>query len=108
MDFDARRLVDPDGAVIVEIALLHAALRHRDVAEQGGGHPEDQPALHLRDHAVGIDDYAALDRAHEAVDADVARLVHLHHGHVPQELDDRVLVRHHDPHTCPARNTKLS
>src|SRR3546814_2795307 len=42
MDFDARRLVDPDGAVIVEIALLHAALRHRDVAEQGGGHPRSE------------------------------------------------------------------
>src|SRR3546814_8430160 len=63
MDFDARRLVDPDGAVIVEIALLHAALRHRDVAEQGCGHPEDQPALHLRDHAVRIDDDAAIARS---------------------------------------------
>ena len=72
MDVDRRRLVDPQHAVIVEIALLHAALVNGDLAIERGRRAEDQPALQLRDDGVGIDGDAGVDRAGDAMHVDIA------------------------------------
>src|SRR5882672_1996071 len=47
MNLDGRSLVDPEHAVIVEIALLYAALFDRDFTIERRRQPEDQPALQL-------------------------------------------------------------
>ena len=67
MHLDDRRLVDAQYPIIVEIALLNAAVPDRDFAEEGGGQSENHAALDLRLHCVGVDDHAAVDRANHAL-----------------------------------------
>src|SRR5258708_38864461 len=55
MNLDGRSLVDPQHAVIVEIALPYAALVDRDLTIERRRQSEDQAALQLRDDGVGID-----------------------------------------------------
>src|ERR1700682_3704340 len=55
MNLDGWSLVDPQHAVIVEIALPYAALVDGDLAIERRGKPEDQPALHFGDDGVAID-----------------------------------------------------
>src|SRR5262245_56217838 len=71
MDIDQRRLVDAQHPIVVEIALLDAAVLNRDLAEQGGRDPKNYPALHLRLHRVRVDDRPAIDGADYALYADV-------------------------------------
>ena len=48
MDLDRRRLVDAQHAIVVEVALLDAAVLERDLALQRGGEAEDDAAFDLR------------------------------------------------------------
>jgi len=54
----------------VEVASLHAPLLHRDLALERRREAEAQRAFHLLADEPGVDRRAAVDRAHDAVDAD--------------------------------------
>ena len=62
MDFDLRRLVDPQHAIVVEVRLLDAALGDGDLAVKCRGQAEDEPAFELGLDRVGIDSDAGVDR----------------------------------------------
>ena len=53
--------------VVVEVALLDAAVLDRDLAIERGGEAEDDAALHLRLDRVRVDDRAAVDGADHAL-----------------------------------------
>src|SRR6267154_3641279 len=72
MNLDGRSLVDPQHAVIVEIALPHAALVDRDLTIERRRQPEDQAALQLRDDSVGIDGDPGVDGRNEAPYVDLS------------------------------------
>ncbi len=93
MDVDGRRLVDAQHAVVVEIALLHAALVDRDLAIERRSQPEEETALQLRDDGVGIDGDAGVDRAGDAMHADLAVAIDLDVGDGGDEARERNLYR---------------
>src|SRR5258706_4281039 len=72
MNLDSRNLVDPQHAVIVEIALPHAALIDGDLAIERRRQPEDQAALHFRDDGVGIDCDPGVDCGNDAPHVNLA------------------------------------
>ena len=84
-----RRFVDPhDASPSRKFVLLDRAALHRDAAVQREAHPEDDRALHLRAHAVRVDDRAGVDRHPRLVDADrPVRALHDRgdHGRVGEE-----------------------
>jgi len=80
VNLDSRSFVDSHHAVVVEIALLYSALVDGDIAVQGGGQPEYQAALQLRDHRIRIDDDARVHHAHQAMHADLAAGIDLRLG----------------------------
>ncbi len=71
MNLYHRRLVDPEHAIIVEVALLDPAVRYGDLAVQQCAQAEDHAALDLRGNGVRIDDETAVDRAQHAGDSHV-------------------------------------
>src|SRR5882757_700282 len=77
MNLDLGCLIDPQHAVIVEVALLYPTLVDVDFAVERGGQSEHQPALQLGDDGVGIHDDSAVDRRHDACQADFALLIDL-------------------------------
>jgi hypothetical protein len=72
MNLDDGHLVDTQSPIGVEIALLDAPILEGDLAVKRGGETVDDGALHLRLDGVGIDDDAAVDRASDALDGDIA------------------------------------
>ena len=70
VDFDGRALAHAQHRLVVEIALLHAAVDDIDAAMQRGRQTEDDGALHLLAHDVGVHRQAAVDDADDAVHAD--------------------------------------
>src|SRR5690348_6292042 len=64
MHLDRRSLVEAQCPIVVEVALLDAAVADRYLAEQGSCQTENDPAFDLRLDRVGVDDYAAIDRAY--------------------------------------------
>jgi len=71
MNLDDGHLVDAQSPIGVE-ALLDAPILEGDLAVKRGGETVDDGALHLRLDGVGIDDDAAVDRASDALDGDIA------------------------------------
>src|SRR4029079_4013740 len=80
MDFDDRRFVDPQHAIVVEIALLDAAALEGNFAPQGCAQAKNNAAFDLRNDRVGIDHLAAIDGADDAPDFDLAFLRHFDFG----------------------------
>src|SRR6516164_11037356 len=76
VDVDGRRLVHAQDLVRVEVGLLDTPVLERDLAIERGRDAEDDPALDLRLHRVGIDGRAAIDRADHPPDANRSVLAH--------------------------------
>ena len=77
IDLDLRRLVHPQIAVVVEVALLDGAVLQGDVAVQRGAQAEEQAALNLRLDGARIDGDAAVDRGDRAAQPHLALRRHL-------------------------------
>ena len=75
---DGRHLVDAQERVVVEVRLLDHAVLQRDLAVQRRRQPEADAAFHLRANVVGVDRDAAIDGAHDAIDAELVVLVDRH------------------------------
>src|SRR5215831_16032889 len=73
VNFDLRRLVDPQHAKVVEIGLLDPAVLERHFAPQGAADSEDDSSLDLCLHGVGVHDHTAINRADDPMQADFAR-----------------------------------
>src|SRR5207249_11763994 len=54
VDLDDRHFVDPQHGIVVEVALLHAALVDGDGAIKRGAETVDDAALHLRYHLIRV------------------------------------------------------
>ena len=87
----------------MEVRLLHAALVERDLIEQAG-HRVDGAAFHLGPDLIGIDRDAAVDRADELVDAELAVGRHRHLGDVGGVA--AVGERHGDAAGAPGRQRR--
>src|SRR5713101_6415660 len=74
MDLHGRHFMDAQQWVIVEVPLLHPPLLEADFAVERGGQTKDGTALHLGADRVRVDDRAAIDRADNAVDPELARV----------------------------------
>src|SRR5882762_10836783 len=68
MCFDHRRLVDPERAIGVKIALLHPPVLERDRAVERRGQAEERSTLDLGLDRVRIDYPAAIDGADDTMD----------------------------------------
>src|SRR4030095_583866 len=68
VNLDCGRLVHPQHHIIVEIVLLDATALERDLSTERRRDSEDDRALDLRPHGIGIDDSAAVDRADNTPD----------------------------------------
>src|ERR1700678_666724 len=66
--FDVGRVVDANHRIIIEIALLHLAIRDGDFVEKRRSQTEHHSALDLGFEHVGINDLAAIDGDHDAID----------------------------------------
>ncbi len=69
MDLDGRYLIHAEHSVSVEVGLLDAAVLQGDLTIEGGRDAEDDRALNLRLHGIGVDDRTAVDRADDTPDA---------------------------------------
>src|SRR5262249_56332733 len=85
VDVDRRGLVHAQHLVGVEIGLLDPAVLQRDIAMQRRRDAEDDRALYLRPHAIGIDDGAAVDRT-DAAPAANRRVVRQFDSGYPREI----------------------
>src|SRR5882757_6962071 len=92
--FDRWSLIDAQDFIVVEIALLDAAILEGDLAVQGRGQPKDNTPFHLRLDGVGIDHLPAIQRADDAFDADPAILADRDLGY----LRDVTAEAEHDGH----------
>src|SRR6266700_704005 len=81
VDLHHRHLGQPEHAVVVEVALLHAALVDRDLAPQRRRQAVHDGALHLRLDDVGIHDRPAVHRADDSVHARCSVRPHRDFGH---------------------------
>jgi hypothetical protein len=82
VDLDCRRLVHAQHLIRVEVALLDTPVLQRDLAIEGSGGAEDDAALELRLHGVGIDNGAAIHRADHASNADATFFRHFDLGNL--------------------------
>src|SRR6266699_6392220 len=67
VDLHHGHLGQAEHAVVMEVALLHAALVDRDLAPQRGRQAVHDGALHLRFDDVGVHDRPAVHGAYDAV-----------------------------------------
>src|SRR6202008_2677929 len=81
-----RDLIDPHLPIVVEIALLHAALDEGDAIVERGRQPEDHAALDLGADRIGVDLDAAVDSCDDATKPDASSFIH-------RELDDECGTR---------------
>src|SRR5438876_1773983 len=88
-----RSLAHAQRPVVVEVVLLRATVLDSHFAPQGGRHAKDDAALHLRFHDFGIDDRAAVDRAHHAGDAHLPLPRHRHLGDLRDVAAERMQQR---------------
>src|SRR6266540_3199013 len=65
---DVRHLVHPENLVVLEVLLVEGAVTDRPALLERGAEAEEQPALELGAHAVGIDHEAAVHRAGDLLD----------------------------------------
>src|SRR6266850_6101264 len=93
VNLDRRRLAHPQHLVIVEIALHDTTVLQRDLSTESRGDAEDDSALELRLDRIRIDDGAAIDRAHDAPDANCSVLRHLDFGNLRHIGGEGVLDR---------------
>src|SRR5262245_43534243 len=82
VNLDGGRLVHAQHLVGIEVGLLDTAVFQRDLAVERRRDAEDDPALDLRLHGIGIDHSAAIDRADDAPDANRSVLRHFDFGNV--------------------------
>jgi len=66
---DVRDFVDPAEPIVVEVALLHDAVLHSDLAMQRRTQSLDDAALYLVDSTLRIDDKSAVDGAGYPIDS---------------------------------------
>ena len=90
--------MNPQDAVIVEVALLDAALLDRQLAVERRAEPEGDRRLHLRGDPQRIDADAAIDRADDAVHPD-APVLHRNLRHVGHDAAERLV--HGEPPRLP-------
>src|SRR6266700_1190744 len=88
VDLGLRRVLEAHHRVGVEVALLHAAVLDRDLAEHRRGKPIDHAAFELRLDATGVDDRAAVARDDYALDLDLA----VSHRNFGDHAYDRVIT----------------
>ena len=93
MNIDRWHLIDPQHAVIVEVALLDTAVPEGDFTEQRRTDAECDPALELRPHRVRIDDDSAIDGRDDALDAHFARRRDSDLRHLSDVAPERVQQR---------------
>ena len=74
VDMDLRHVAISHDGVVVEVRLLHRAVRDRDPLGQRHAETVDDAALGLRDHVIGLYRNALIDRAPEIVDANLSGL----------------------------------
>src|SRR5207253_3185871 len=74
VDLYDRHFVDPQHGIVVEVALLHAALVDGDGAIKRGAETIDDAALHLRYHLIRVYVHAAVDGANYPVNTHFAGL----------------------------------
>ena len=82
MDLDGGRLVHAQHLIAVEVCLLHTSVLEGDLAMERRRDAEDDPALDLRPHGIGIDHGAAIDRADDAPDMHASVLRYFDFGDV--------------------------
>jgi hypothetical protein len=82
MHFDDGHFIQLQDRVVMEVALLDAPVLERGFGLEGGGQPENDAALHLRSHVIGIDHLPAVHGADHPVDAHVAASVDRDLGHI--------------------------
>ncbi len=100
-DLDPRHRLHAQDRVVVEVALLDAPVLERDPTVEGGREPEDDAGFHLRADGVRVDDGAAVDGAHHAMDGDLARRRHRDFRHLRDEAAEGFV--HGDAHRVPGR-----
>ena len=76
-----RRGVHAQHLELVEVVLLRAAVLEGDLARERVAEAHHAGALHLRAHALGVDDGAAVDRDVDPRDRQLAVRVHRHLDH---------------------------
>ena len=69
MDLDRGHFNDAERPIVVEVLLLDTSLDERNLAPQRRGEAETDAAFHLSEDDVGIDRGAAIDGAHDALNA---------------------------------------
>src|SRR5204862_6841414 len=72
VDFGLGRILEAHDWIGVEVALDHAAVLDRDLAEQRSREPVDHAAFKLRLDATRVDHDAAVAGDHHALDLDLA------------------------------------
>src|SRR5262249_48680825 len=82
VDLNGRRLIHAQHLISIEVGLLDTAVLQRDLAIEGGGGAEDNSALDLRLHRVGVDDGAAIHRTDHTANANSALVRHFDLGNV--------------------------
>src|SRR5262245_15993408 len=80
MNLDRGRLIDAQHLVVMEIALLDAAILQRDLTMERARDPKNDRALDLRLDGVGIDDGTTIDCADDASDTNRSVLRHFDLG----------------------------
>src|SRR5690349_13278436 len=95
MHLDRRSLVEAQCPIVVEVALLNAAIADRDLAEQSSCQAENDTAFDLRLDRVGVDDYAAIDRAYHMLYPHLSGRGNRHPRDLSHISAERVL--HSDP-----------
>src|SRR4029077_12010193 len=74
MDIEAGHLIEPQHAIVVEVALLHPTTPERDVAPKCGREAVHDAALELRFDDAWIHGLSAVDDAGDLVDLEFASL----------------------------------
>src|SRR3984893_13134149 len=91
---DRRCLIHAQRSVVIEIALLDAAVAQRDLAEQRGGKAEYDAALDLRLDGIWIHHRAAVHRADDTIDPDLAIVGDRYVGNLRKIAAEGVLHRY--------------
>jgi hypothetical protein len=97
MNLDRGCLIDAQHLVVIEIALLDAAVLQRDLAMERCRNAKDDRALDLCLDGIGVDDGAAIDRADDAPDTDRPVLRHFNFGDQRQVGREDELEGHATP-----------
>ena len=72
VDFDDRHLIDAQRRVGVVVGLIDSAIGQGNRLAENRAQAEADAALHLGHHLIGVDRRAAINRADDALDLDLA------------------------------------